>query len=113
MLNRLLRFLVPAVLYTIISLLAYSTAYADISLTDYGYEFLTIGDAGNEACYLEGSTWAWGSGDVGYKYRMSRTEVTTTQYLEFIEAYLPYYEGNPLSTNYSGEFIRGYKDGDE
>lgn len=54
---------------------------------DYGFNFITIGDANNPA--YPGGPVALGSpragrGSVGYEYRIARTEVSTAQYLEFL-----------------------------
>ncbi|MBI1190059.1 MAG: SUMF1/EgtB/PvdO family nonheme iron enzyme [Tepidisphaera sp.] len=55
---------------------------------DYGYTWKTIGDPGNVAAtqadfyHLE-----FPVGRVDYTYRMTQTEVTNTQWLEFVNAY--------------------------
>ena len=53
------------------------------------FDWVTIGDPGNES--YQGPPDAFGiiagSGSVGYEYRMSRTEVSTGQWLEFVNAF--------------------------
>lgn len=55
--------------------------------TEHGIEFVTVGDAGN-AAYPGGPAIIdrprKGRGSVNYEYRIGRTEVTTSQYLEFL-----------------------------
>lgn len=55
--------------------------------TENGIEFVTIGDPGN-AAYPGGPAIMdrprMGRGSVNYQYRIGRTEVTTSQYLEFL-----------------------------
>lgn len=53
---------------------------------DYGFEFVTIGDPGNVHSNNNGSYWNRGS--VDYEYRIARTEVTSEQYLEFINTFV-------------------------
>lgn len=59
---------------------------------DYGHDFVTIGAPGNRGVLpSEAPIWDFDRfgtfGDVGYRYRISRTEVTNTQYLEFLNIY--------------------------
>lgn len=54
----------------------------------YGYDFRTIGGPGNapyQSADLNSRT--NGRGSVAYEYRISRTEVTSQQWMEFINAY--------------------------
>ncbi len=54
----------------------------------YGYDFMTIGSPGNapyQSADLNSRT--HGRGSVAYEYRISRTEVTSQQWMEFINAY--------------------------
>jgi formylglycine-generating enzyme required for sulfatase activity len=56
----------------------------------YGFEFVTIGATGNPAFNDPGfptQTVVNGRGSVDYLYRMSRTEVSTGQWMEFLNAY--------------------------
>lgn len=63
--------------------------------TEYGIEFVTVGDAGNAG--YPGSTVNWtgfgndrmGRGAVSYEYRIARSEVTSGQWLEFLNTFAP------------------------
>ena len=60
---------------------------------DYGHDFVTIGAPGNRgATPAEAPMWDFGRfgtfGGVDYEFRITRTEVTNTQYQEFINAYV-------------------------
>lgn len=58
---------------------------------DYGFQWATIGAPGNRA-YEGGGFFGntlQGRGSVGYEYRVSKLEVTTGQYLEYINAIAP------------------------
>ena len=64
----------------------------------YGFDFATVGAVNNP-----GTTFTLPGGDrsvgsVGYEYRISKTEVVTSQWLEFVRAYAPYKAGQPAST---------------
>lgn len=56
----------------------------------YGHDFVTVGAVGN-APYTGmgpfGSTLTVGRGGVNYEYRIARTEITTSQYMEFINTF--------------------------
>jgi hypothetical protein len=59
---------------------------------DWGHDFVTIGAPGNRGVLpSEAPNWNFDAlgtfGDVGYEYRITRTEVTNTQYFEFINQY--------------------------
>ena len=80
---------------------------------DYGHDFVVIGDPGNRPVNIEeGGRFfppyapeGFRVGQVNYRYRMSRTEVTVGQWLEFVNAYAPYYEGYANATEFTGEWI--------
>ena len=79
---------------------------------DDGYVWLTVGDLNNpEFEGLGGGGRFAGRGRVAYPYRIAQTEVLTRQHLEFVEAYWPYYDGNPRSEHFTGIFIRGEQNG--
>ncbi len=106
-----------------VSLLAHASAVAPPTLTarevDDGYVWLTVGDPGNRAFGgLEGGpvlmlTWKQfaGRGSVPYHYQVTETEVLVWQYLEFVEAYWPNYDGDPRSIDLTGDFIFGERRG--
>jgi formylglycine-generating enzyme required for sulfatase activity len=57
---------------------------------NYGHDFVTIGDVGNPACMVPdpgGISYAQGRGSVGYEYRIDRSELTTAQWLGFVNHY--------------------------
>ena len=71
-------------------------------------DFVTIGAAGNraanesEAPGLEG----YPIGAVPYEYRLTRTEVTVTQWLSFARAYDPFRTGDVEDPGLVGRFLR-------
>ncbi|MCC6659811.1 MAG: SUMF1/EgtB/PvdO family nonheme iron enzyme [Phycisphaerales bacterium] len=65
----------------------------------YGYEFVTVGAPGNPA--FNDPTWPYstvvnGRGRVDYAYRMSRTEVSTGQWMEFLNTFTFTTSPNPF-----------------
>lgn len=61
-------------------------------------DFVTVGAPGNADASVQQfeslDFFGWGPvGGVNYEYRLTRTEVTNAQYLEFVEAYSPFYAG--------------------
>ncbi|KAA0219198.1 MAG: hypothetical protein EDS66_17745 [Planctomycetota bacterium] len=80
---------------------------------DYGHDFVVIGDPGNRAVnQAEGRRFfppyapeGFSVGRVDYRYRMARTEVTVGQWLEFVNAYAPYYDGSVSSLAFTGDWI--------
>lgn len=70
-----------------------------IDVPDYDFDWVTIGDPGNPA--YDGPWHIFGSyfrpvGKVDRVFRVTRTEVTVSQWFEFVQAYAPFYTGNPL-----------------
>jgi len=74
------------------------------ALPDYDFQWSTIGSPGNRAAnaqeapnfFLPPPLNPPGGRQVGavnHDYRLSRTEVTTAQWFEFVQAYTPYYSG--------------------
>ena len=74
--------------------------------TEYGIDFVTVGDPGNRATDatldaaplpgIEGDLWlspGMRVGAVDYRYRIARTELTVGQWFEFVQAYWPHYDG--------------------
>ena len=61
----------------------------------YGQEFVTVGAPGNAPdAGGQGGVNA-GSGGVAAPFRIARTEVTNTQWVDFANAYLPHIQGDP------------------
>ena len=105
----------PAILiYITLSIFTLSlpTTQANVYPADYGFNWLTVSDINNEAFPRHRATGAFkGAGSVSYEYRIARTELTVSQYLEFIEAYWPYYtDGSLYSESLTGAFIWSEKD---
>lgn len=75
---------------------------------DYGFNFVTIGDVGNAGYTgLDPFHNFTGRGRVDYEYRISRTEVTSAQYAEFLNARIDAgLDLNPLfAPRYGGVFF--------
>ncbi len=74
---------------------ACGAAITDGPPPDYGLTWKTVGAAGNrgtlpsEAPLLP--AWRPSAGSVGYEFRLTQTEITRGQWLEFVKAYLPYH----------------------
>lgn len=55
---------------------------------DYDFHWANIGDVDNPAIHRDNTTWyAIGRGSVGYRYRISKYEVTTAQWMEFVNTF--------------------------
>ncbi len=73
---------------------------------DYGFEWAIIGDPGNRPTNpdeVDGRDLQIGA--VDYVFRMSRTEVSAGDWLEFVQAYDPYYTGSRADTAFTGQHI--------
>jgi formylglycine-generating enzyme required for sulfatase activity len=87
-----------------------SLGHAQTPPPDYGIEWRTIGAPGNRVVNAAEAPIFYQNdpypplqvGSVGYEFRMSRTEVTVGQYLEFVNAYAPYYTGSRLDPAFTG-----------
>lgn len=80
---------------------------------DYGFDWVTIGDVGNAAYPGDQYGQNEGRGSVGYEYRIGRYEVTTGQWMEFVNTFstqsnelgrfaLPYHWGARTDRDYDG-----------
>jgi len=70
--------------------MALVAGFASYGAQDYDFDWVTIGAAGNDPYLGEspfGPDYAYGRGSVGYEYRIGRTEVTTGQWLEFVNTF--------------------------
>lgn len=82
-------------------------------LPDYGYQWATITHPGNRPAsaeeapqfYPPHSEPAFIRGRVDYVYRIATTEVTVGQWLEFVQAYGPYYTGFRANSSFTGPYI--------
>ena len=78
---------------------------------DFGHEFVRIGRPGNRAALPEERYYNIGLqnlGAVNHRYRMARTEVTSTQWLDFVNAYWPYWEaqgGHPEESHFISQWL--------
>ena len=79
------------------------------------FDWATIGAPGNRPTQPHEVPWQPGLqvGSVPYEYRITRTEVTVSQYIDFVRAYAPYWEGPPGAIALTGSMIywrpeRGY-----
>jgi len=72
-----------------LALLLLLTSPALAQVGPEGIDWVTIGTPGNAPYALdpEGNGSATGRGGVAYEYRLGRTEITTAQYLEFLNAF--------------------------
>ena len=71
--------------------LAVALMSSALGVPEYGHDFVRIGDAGNRST-IPGveSPGPRPIGAVGYEYRLARTEVTSAQQFEFLQAYDPF-----------------------
>lgn len=64
---------------------------------DFGHEFVRVGRPGNRAALPEERYYNQrfpDLGAVGYRYRVSKTEVTAGQWIDFVNAYWSHWEAN-------------------
>lgn len=73
----------------------------------YGIDFVTVGAAGNRPTLPSEVPYnpELQVGAVDHEYRIGRTEVTNTQWLEFVNAYKPYWTGRPDAIAFTGAAI--------
>ena len=66
---------------------------AQITPPDYGFQWSTIGTPGNRGLLASEATFERniGRGSVDHTYRLAQTEITNAQWLQFVQAYGPYY----------------------
>ncbi|MCB9846026.1 MAG: SUMF1/EgtB/PvdO family nonheme iron enzyme [Phycisphaeraceae bacterium] len=80
---------------------------------DHGFDWVTIGDPGNRdvtpdeaPMFFPPFSEPFEVGGVDHVYRITRTEVTVSQHLEFVSAYAPYWDGFPDDPHFIGFFIQ-------
>lgn len=71
---------------------------------DYGLEWCNIGDPGNRPTNPDEVPRdpSLRLGSVGYRYRMTQTELTLATWYEFVLAYAPFYEGPHNNGQFTG-----------
>lgn len=74
---------------------------------DYDFQWAVIGSPGNRPTNSSEVPWNpdWRIGDVGYEYRISKTELTTRQYFEFLQAYTPFMTGYRVDDAFTSRWI--------
>jgi hypothetical protein len=80
---------------------------------DYGFNWATITHPGNRAAnqqeapylYPPYSIPALPVGAVDHEYRIATTEVSISQWFGFVQAYAPYWDGNPSDPHFTSTFI--------
>ncbi len=96
-----------ATLFLCLGLLTTSGAVAG-PVPDYDFDWAEIGALGNRRPLLSevpGFPDAAQYGSVNYHYRMTRTEVVTSQWLEFANAYVAHYDGSPTAFEMTGWWL--------
>lgn len=78
--------------------------------TSHGLTFVTVRDAGNRGATVAEAplwpTWAPPLGAVDHDYGIMRTNVTNTEWVEFVRAYGQHWTGIPSDTNLTGLGVR-------
>jgi formylglycine-generating enzyme required for sulfatase activity len=72
---------------------------------NYGFDFKTIGSPGNTPASVAeypGLRDHGPAGQVNYQFRMSKTEVTLSQWFDFVTAYAPFKSGDIADTDFVG-----------
>ncbi len=79
---------------------------------DFGHDFVKVGRPGNRDALpeerVDNVDWP-NLGGVGHRFRVARTEVTATHWLEFVNAYDQYWAaagGSRLDSHFTSELIR-------
>jgi len=86
----------------------------EIQIDPYGIEWCVVGDVNNPPFPGHKDTGDFeGEGSIPYVYRMTRTEIKVREYLDFVIAYAPFYDGNPRSSDLTGAYIFGSGSGDD
>jgi hypothetical protein len=74
---------------------------------DYDFDWVTIGHPRNRDTIESEVPYEPGLriGGVDHKYRLTRTEVTVSQWFEFVNAYAPYWDGALNDSDFTGVWI--------
>lgn len=92
--------------------LAGSAAFTSAALAgpvpDYDFEWASVGAVGNRAPIESEVPGYWPYmhyGSVNHRYRITKTEVTYGQWLEFVNAYAPFNQGPPRAFEMTGFYL--------
>ncbi len=80
-------------------------AYPLGTIPDYNFDWVVIGDPGNPGFEGGPAGQLAGRGSLDYEYRMTRTEVTASQWFEFVQAFAPYAGAEANSFGFTGFWI--------
>ena len=73
---------------------------------DDGFDWVTIGDAGNRSATEAEQPQSYGAfpglGSVNHEFRITRSPLTATQWVEFVTAYAPFWDGFFGSHSHTG-----------
>lgn len=100
-----------AALALVLSAAALAAPQRDRPTNDFGIDFVRIGDPGNRAARPDERFYNQrfeNLGRVNYRYRISKTEVTAEQYVDFANAYEPYWAaagGSRLDSGFTGGLL--------
>jgi sulfatase modifying factor 1 len=85
---------------------------APASGQDYAFDWVTVGDPGNRHTRPEEvpRRSSLEIGGVDYEFRLTRQPLRATEYLEFVQAYAPHWEGDPYDIALTGWTIGAYRD---
>lgn len=86
-----------------------TVAASAVMAQDYGFDFVTVGDAGNrDTLPDEMPLWPdFAIGGVGYEYRITRTEVTVADHFEYVQTVAKYLEPSDRAQyRFTGPWIR-------
>lgn len=77
-----------------------------------GFGWVTVDHAGNRGASESEAPFGVGMGAVDHEYRISQTETTNAQWRTFLQAYLPFYQGDPrFDSALTGQWISVDRDG--
>ena len=93
-----------AVWCTILAMSAQATAQ---TMPNYGLEWALVGEPGNRGTkpFETQGIPHWSIGAVEHEFRISKTQLSVTQWLEFVQAYEPYYTGFKNDNAFTGANI--------
>lgn len=82
---------------------------------DYDFDWAVVGDSGNLPAAGPDFPLLHHRhvGRVNRNFRIARNEVTTAQWLEFVQAYAPYYDGTRVNSRFTSPWIRWTSSGYE